>query len=158
MLQRLKVTVARLFGGDRKEVALVGAWRLERYVDTPEGADAVHPFGTPPVGVFIFTSEGDVSINIMRNPPTEEVDTNPNPNPHPCIPAWYCSYFGRYTCDPVAGHWTTHVVGGNIPTFIGTDQPRPFKISGDTMIISGSYTSDDGKTVHYERVLRRVRR
>lgn len=163
MLRRLMVSVARLFGGgacarraSRERATLVGTWRLERYVDMPDGTDPVYPFGASPVGMFIFTSGGDVSINIMRDPPARE-QAGTNPDPHACIPPWYCSYFGSYTCDLVAGAWTTHVVGGNIPTFIGTDQQRPFKISGDALIIAGSYAAADGTTVQYERVLRRAR-
>lgn len=159
MLQRLMATVGRLFGGGAhgrrgEAAALVGTWRLERFVDLPDGADPVYPYGTSPIGMFIFTSGGDASIHIMRNPSTHE-DTGPNPNGS--IPPWYSSYFGTYTCDLVAGHWTIHVVGGNIPNYIGTDQQRPFKISGDMLIVSGSHVAADGKKAQYERVLRRVR-
>lgn len=134
---------------------LVGSWRLQRYVDTPDHGAPVYAFGEAPVGMFVFTSGGDVSISIMRSPPAPE-KASADPDPDACIPGWYCSYFGTYTYGPAAGRWITHVLGGNIPNYIGTDQPRSFKIRGDTLIITDTYVTD-GKTVHAERVLRGVR-
>lgn len=135
---------------------LVGTWKLERYVDTPEGGTPIHTFGDPPIGLFVFTSDGHVSIHLMRNPPAPEAPSN-DPDPDACTPAWYCSYFGTYTYDPKGPSWTTHVTGGNILSYSGTDQKRSFRIEGDLLTISETYTSD-GKTVRAERVLRRADR
>ena len=136
---------------------LVGAWQLEQYVDTPDGGATVYAFGNPPVGMFVFTADGHVSISLMRNPPA--VDTKSSDlDPDACIPVWYCSYFGTYRYNPAGPSWTTHVTGANIPNFLGTDQPRTFKIEGDLLTVSEVYRSADGKRVQAKRVLRRVRR
>lgn len=134
---------------------LVGAWHLERYVDTPEKGPPVFAFGEHPVGLFVFTADGHVSIHIMRNPPTAE-STSADPDPDACVPTWYCSYFGTYTVEPSGKRWVTHVEGGNIPSFIGTDQPRAFSIKGDRLTISESYVAE-GQTFRAERVLVRAR-
>jgi len=102
----------------------------------------------------VFTPDGHVSISLMQNPRStgpESID----PDPDACVPGWYCSYFGTYTYDRSGPSWTTHVVGGNIPNYLGTDQRRSFKIDGDLLTISETYTSA-GKTYHGKRVLRRV--
>ena len=132
---------------------LVGAWHLVRYVDTPEGAAPIYAFGKEPVGLWIFTSDGHFSISIMRNPPDMGAATE-DPDPDACIPAWYCAYFGTYTVSSGGGTWVTHVIGSNIPTFIGTDQTRSFSIHGDTLVISEQYL-EAGKRVHTQRVLTR---
>lgn len=135
---------------------LVGTWELKQYVDAAEGGTPVYAFGNRPVGLFVFTADGHVSISLMRNPPEVGADSS-DPDPDACIPAWYCSYFGTYRYNPAGPSWTTHVVGGNIPHYLGTDQRRTFKIKGDLLTISETY-STDGKTFHAKRVLRRIKR
>jgi Lipocalin-like domain len=56
-------------GADHNRNPLVGTWHLVRYIDTPEGSVPIQAYGTEPIGLFIFTSDGHVSISIMRNPP-----------------------------------------------------------------------------------------
>jgi lipocalin-like protein len=135
---------------------LVGTWQLEQYVDVPEGGAPVYEFGKQPMGLFVFTPDGHVSISIMRNPPALDAKSS-DPNPDACIPAWYCSYFGTYRYDPDGPSWTTHVLGGNIPRYFGTDQPRRFKINGDVLTISDTFSAN-GKTFRATRVLRRLDR
>lgn len=133
---------------------LVGTWRLIRYADTPKGGVPVYVFGENPIGYFTFTGDGYVSIHIMHNPPNPEGGTI-DPDPDACIPGWYCAYFGTYSVDPKGTYWVTHVTGGNILSYIGTDQKRSFKIDGDKMTIVETYTS--GATpVTAERVLTRA--
>lgn len=135
---------------------LVGAWELERYVDTPDGGGPVHAFGDPPAGLFVFTNDGHVSISIMRNPPAIDTPTEDR-DPDACLPAWYCSYFGTYRYDAARSSWTAHVLGGNIPSYVGTDQTRHFAIDGNVMTISEIYEVD-GTVFRAERVLKRVHR
>ena len=135
---------------------LVGVWRLERYVDTPEGAAPVYAFGEQPIGQFIFTADGQASVSIMRNPPDPDA-VSTDVDPDACLPAWYCSYFGTYEIAADGAGWIVHVEGGNIPAYIGTRQSRTFQIQGDRLTISGDY-QEDGRTVRMERVLQRVRR
>lgn len=129
---------------------LAGTWVMDRFVDMPEGEEAIYPLGKRPVGLFIFTEDCRFSFNVMKRP--DEPDRTSDA---PWTPSWYISYFGTYRYDLAASSWTTHVEGGNIPSYIGTDQTRPFAISGDTLIISNSYV-DEGRTIHIERTLRRA--
>jgi hypothetical protein len=135
------------------ENPLVGAWDLQEYSDTPEGGAPIHAFGNPPVGLFVFTDDGHVSISFMRNPPGED-QAFVDPDPDTCIPVWYCSYFGTYEYDPAGQSWTAHVMGGNIPSYVGTDQTRDFVIKGDTMTIADTYEVN-GVRYQAKRVLRR---
>ncbi len=135
---------------------LVGTWELQEYVDVPEGGEPVYAFGNPPVGLFVFTPAGYVSISLMRNPPAVGTQSS-DPDPDACVPVWYCSYFGTYTYEPSGPTWTTHVMGGNIPSYLGTDQRRSFMIKDDMLTISENYSAD-GKAYRAKRVLRRVSR
>jgi len=133
---------------------LVGTWKLLRYVDIPDGADAIYAFGEKPVGQFVFTRDGQFSINIMRNPPAPETATV-DIDPDACIPVWYCSYFGSYRLADNGRQWIAHVDGGNIPSYINTSQTRSFEMTGQRMIIRERY-EEGGRTVRAERVLERV--
>ena len=130
---------------------LVGTWRLVRYVDTPKGGEPIYVFGESPIGQFIFTEDGYMSVHVMHNPPNPN-DAVVDPDPDACIPSWYCGYFGTYTVDTKEHYWVTHVLGGNIVAYIGTDQKRIFTIEGDQLVISETYLSGD-VPVTAERVL-----
>ena len=137
--------------GDLVAGPLVGTWRLVSYTDTVAGEAPIHAFGADPIGLFIFTVDGHVSISIMRNPPDVAAPTT-DPDPDACTPGWFCAYFGTYDVDYQASAWVTHVRGGNISAYLGTDQRRHFSIRGDRLIISES-GQVGGKTVQRERVL-----
>jgi hypothetical protein len=65
----------------------------------------------------------------------------------------YVAYFGTYRVDE-ANSVVTHVVEGSLnPGYTGTDQPRPFTLHGDVLIIQAR--DEDGSS--YFRELHRVK-
>ena len=133
---------------------LVGAWELVSYTDTPDGGAPIDGFGKSPRGLFVFTADMHVSISLMTNPRTSAQGPI-DPDPDACVPDWYCSYFGTYSYDPSGPAWTTHVTGGNIASYLGTDQRRNFKLSGNELTISETFTAG-GRTYRGKRVLRKL--
>jgi hypothetical protein len=131
--------------------SVVGAWRLVSYTDTVAGEKPIQAFGANPIGLFVFTADGHVSVSIMRNPPDISSPTT-DPDPDACIPVWFCSYFGTYKVNYQTATWVIHVDGSNVPTFLGTNQTRHFSIHGDRLVIADSY-EEHGKTVRVERIL-----
>ena len=136
--------------GTNKANPLIGTWLLVKYVDTPEHGEPVFAFGKEPLGHFIFTAGGHVAFSMMRNPPHID-ETTSDPDPDACVPGWYCAYFGTYEVDARRGVWVTHVKGGNVPAYLNTDQPRHFRISRDTLVVSETYLSGSTR-VNAERV------
>jgi len=45
---------------------LVGAWSLESYVDTIDGAKTMHPLGLGPKELLIYAPDGFMSVLLMR--------------------------------------------------------------------------------------------
>jgi hypothetical protein len=45
---------------------LVGAWSLESYVDTIDGAETIYPLGLDPKGLLIYAPDGFMSAQLMR--------------------------------------------------------------------------------------------
>ena len=121
-------------------------------------------FGDKPVGLFVYTADGHVAIQIA-NPanPTCVGATKKNrpgaaagrdlpvcsPEQAQTLLAGYVAYWGTYTVDAAAGVVVHHVVSDISSGYAGTDQRRPYRLDGDRLVIG------DGKT--WTRVLERVR-
>lgn len=138
--------------------SLVGTWRLVRFEDVQNGR-TLHEYGEQPKGLFIYTADGHVAIQIANpgNPVCirryDERDGIALPVCTPAqreaLMAGYVAYWGTYTVDAAAGVVVHHVESDFGIGYTGTDQRRPFRLDGDTL------TLGDGKT--WTRVLERVR-
>jgi Lipocalin-like domain len=141
---------------------LVGTWRLVSFEDVIDG-QTTRPFGEKPLGLFVYTADGHVAIQIANpaNPvciaPSHKLgpgSKNDRVVP-PCSPEQmralldgYIAYWGSYTVDAAAGEVIHHVKSDIGNGYLGTDQHRPFRLEGDRLVIG------DGKT--WTRVLERV--
>ncbi len=135
-IQRIAVLLAfSVAAQSAQEVDLVGTWKLVRFVNFIDG-EAIHPFGESPMGYFTYTSDGHVTIQIQNEvPPSSWKSLEPRDDGFGAESPWYVGYFGRYTVDLEAGEVIHHVEGGSVLHYIGTDQHRPFTLSGDTLVI-----------------------
>jgi len=91
----------------------------------------------------------------MRNLPDITVGTS-DPDPDVCIPVWYCAYFGTYTVDKKNNAYSIHVLGSNVPTFIGTDQTRHYSLQGDRLILSETYLEGTTRVHAYRELIREM--
>ena len=76
-------------------------------------------------------------------------DFTPTPKEAKAVYLNYVAYFGTFSVDEKLHVITHHVEGSLIPSYIATDQQRPFSLNGDRLEIG------DGKT--WRRVLERVK-
>ncbi len=144
---------------------LIGTWRLVRFedVENPAGVrdangQAVHPYGEKPLGLFIYTTDGHVAIQIA-NPANPKCVFKVDERDHLDVPvctseqrealvSGYIAYWGTYTVDAAAGVVVHHVKSDLGIGYTGTDQRRPFRLEGNRLLLG------DGKT--WTRVLERV--
>ncbi len=141
---------------------IAGTWRLVSFEDVEDGK-IIRRFGEKPVGLFVYTSDGHVIIQIAN--PANPVCLAPGKKSGPgkkddlalpaCTPEQAqalldgtVTYWGTYTVDMAAGIVTHHVLSDVSKGYTGTKQPRPFQLNGDRLVIG------DGKT--WTRVLERV--
>jgi hypothetical protein len=118
---------------------LIGTWRFVEIVDWDSAGHRLLYYGPHPGGYLIYTPTGQVSVHITsgtRSP----AETSRGPQ---------ASYFGTFTTDPGCRIVTHQVEGGTVPEYTGTAQPRPFRLSGDSLILGDDRT--------WRRVLIRVR-
>lgn len=141
---------------------LVGTWRLVSFEDVESG-QTVRRFGDEPLGLFVYTADGHVAIQIANpaNPACVAPGKKFGPGRKDDLPVPACSpeqmqallngyvaYWGTYTVDAAAGIVIHHVKSDISNGYAGTDQRRPFHLDGDHLVIG------DGKT--WSRVLERV--
>lgn len=144
---------ALVFGASSRTAAmedLVGTWRLVELTNYRDG-EKVQPFGPNPLGYFVYTPSGHVSIHIMHSPPPysfEDLDMSEKQR-REVGQRSYMGYFGTFEVDPVRSVIIHRVEGGTVLSYIGTDQIRPFRLEDDVLII--------GEDEEWIRVLERVR-
>ncbi len=124
-----------------KQPSIVGTWRFVEITDFDSTGAPVQYYGEKPCGFIIYTATGQVSVHIAKCPTTDLSQ--------PELAATYNGYFGTYTVNEARGTVTHQVEGGSAPDYIGTPQQRPYRITGDTLVLG------DGQS--YKRVLVRVR-
>jgi uncharacterized protein (TIGR02246 family) len=143
---------------------IVGTWRLVSFEDVEDGK-IIRPFGEKPVGLFVYTADGHVIIQIANpaNPPCYAPGKKYGRGKMDDRALFACSpeqmqallnnsvaYWGTYTVDLAAGVVTHNVLSDLSNGYAGTVQPRPFRLNGNRLVIG------DGKT--WTRVLERVAR
>ncbi len=144
------------------DAALIGTWQIVRFEDTDAAGVVTKPFGEHPKGYFVYDATHHLSVQIMATPPvprfakadavSEGYDEATDAEVRKAITS-YVAYFGTWRIN-AAGSVVTHVVEGALdPGYTGTDQERPFRLNGDTLII-GAKEKDGGS---YYRELHRVR-
>jgi hypothetical protein len=145
-------------GMARAADSIVGTWKLVKYENTDVAGKVTKPFGEHPKGYFVYDATGHLSVHIMRDPATPPFAAGADDKGTDAeVRAAYDGYVGYFGTYRVNAEKTvvTHVVEGALrPSYTGTDQPRPFKLKGDTLILL-SPASPAGE--HYYRELRRVR-
>jgi len=135
---------------------LVGTWRVAEFADLDEHGKWRYWFGEHPRGYFVYDATGHIHIQIMKVPPLAPFpesnwDAGTLPSPEHALAAYaaYDAYFGTYTLDAEKQMVTFHVEGSLQPDYTNTEQPRPFRLEGDRLVI--------GDEKSYRCVLQRVR-
>jgi len=117
----------------------VGTWKLVAYENHNPDGTTEYPYGEKPAGYFVYDATGHLSVQIMRTPAMKDdpVLREGKGTVEQYKEAFnsFVAYFGTYTVDNEKGIVTHHVEGSSRPDYTGTDQPRPFRLEGDRLII-----------------------
>jgi hypothetical protein len=120
----------------------VGTWRLVSWQVTQPDGTIHYLYGRNVVGYLIYTDDGFMSAEIMdpdrrqSNPdfPLEMAAAQTLPDSDRARAySTYVSYCGTYTVE--GSTVTHHVKAGLIPSWTGSEQPRPFRFDQGRLII-----------------------
>lgn len=139
LLALLPFALACASARNPSQPSLSGTWRLVTFEDWDAAGHVTRAFGEHPAGYLIYDDTGRFFFNLMKTPPVSaEGFADGTPTPEQKVQAFdaYASYFGRYSVDWERRIVTHHVEGSLNPALNGTDQQRPFELSGDTLILT----------------------
>ncbi len=122
---------------DMHGTSLAGAWKLLVFEFRSEG-QVVFPFGTNFLGLCLYDSTGYMALQIMRGDrPRFAVNDQQLGTPAEVGAAFsgYLAYSGTYVADETHGVVVHHVSQSLFPNWVGTDQVRFYRISGDRLIV-----------------------
>jgi len=130
---------------DKNAAAILGTWKVVTYEDRTAGQPPKYPYGEKPRGLLIYDATGHMSIQLMKMPHPKIAsgdEEKATPAEKTALYDAYAAYFGTYTVDTKRSVVIHHVEGDLYDVFIGTDQERPFEISGDRLILRPKWTID----------------
>jgi Lipocalin-like domain len=128
--------------------SVIGGWHLLAAEDMDSLGRVTHPYGDHPFGLLIYTSTGEMSIQMTKTPllpnfPAALEDSSwsvISPKDMIATLDGYYAYFGTYTVDTVRRIVTHHVTADIAREFSGTDQDRPYRVHGDTLVLGDDVT------------------
>jgi hypothetical protein len=129
---------------------LLGAWSLESYVDTIDGAETTHPLGLDPKGLLIYTPDEFMSAQLMRTDSSPLELGNANAGTMSDFrekAADFIGYSGMYHFDE---HTATvfHMPSVSFaPGLIGRRLKRQVKFDGDRLTLTVVTPRVEGKSV-----------
>lgn len=132
--------------------ALVGTWKLMSFdMELQATGEHIQPMGKMPTGYLSFTGDGRMAVVITgegRKPGTSEAD-------RAALFSSLIAYTGSYRVE--GDKWITSVDASWNPAWVGTEQPRTYKINGTQLQESTSWFQRPDKTMVrvsnvYERV------
>lgn len=107
---------------------LLGTWRLVSFEMEVQGdTGRLFPMGKTPAGFLSFLPDGRMAVVITaegRKPGSSEQE-------RAALYSSLVAYTGRFRVE--GDKWVTAVDASANPAWVGTEQPRFFKVSGDTL-------------------------
>ena len=134
---------------------LIGAWKLESYVEKPvDGSTPFYPMGEKPQGIIMYTSDGYMSAQLMHpdRPPFASGDWFRGSDEEFKEEALgYIAYCCPFHTDEDKQTLTHSMFVSLFPNWLGQTQPRVVKIEGDMLDRSTAtpFMSGRKKTMPY---------
>ena len=125
---------------------LVGVWELVSLQDHRPNGEVLDWMGTRPTGTLIYSPDGHMSVQIMRNPPSVVAPSMWSSDGRDLLPSasaseirdaysGYYAYFGTWDIDEGALTVTHHIRGSMRAGEVGAEYVRPYEVSGDRLLL-----------------------
>ena len=127
---------------------LVGSWRLTGWTRLTADEPLVYPFGREAVGLLVYAPDGHMAVQMTAGHRKTLGIDDPIGGPVEARAAAYSgclAYFGTYM---VEGSTVVHRIEASLfPDWTGAEQPRPFTLDADTLVLRTPPHVIDGRTV-----------
>jgi hypothetical protein len=141
-------------GKPEDSAPFLGAWTLLSYELMLASGVVEKPLGDHPLGRILYLDNGQMSAQVAAS----GLDPLANADPREATPeeaghAWrnYVGYWGTFTVDAEAGVVIHAVDGAWFPNWIGQNQVRQFRFSGNTLTLEA-----DARGWHATLIWRRI--
>ena len=125
---------------------LVGTWTFVS--STTKLPDGTPLWGSNPRGLVIFTDNGRYSSQLMRSDRPKFASNNRaqgTPEENKATVLGTISSFGTYSVNEANKTFTVRFEGSSYPNMEGTEQTRPFTITGDELRVTNPSPSVGGQ-------------
>jgi hypothetical protein len=148
---------------------LIGVWELESLQDQRPGGDVLDWMGKKPSGMLVYSPDGRMTIQIMRDPRPVVAGPMWSSDGHNLLPSasaneirdaysGYYAYFGTWDLDERA-HTVTHHVRASLRSVeVGSDYVRPYELSAGQLRLRYPVSAPDGERRTRVLVWRRAER
>src|SRR5687767_4149008 len=140
--------------GDRD--SLSGVWELVSLQDHRPNGDVLDWMGRNPSGMLIYSPDGRMTLQIMRDPRPTTAAPIWSSDGHDLLPSspaseireayrGYYAYFGTWDVDPRAHTVTHHVRASLRSSEVDSHYVRPFELSGEQLQLRYPVSAPDGE-------------
>lgn len=116
---------------------LIGAWKLESYVEVPvDGSEPFYPLGKHATGIIMYTPDGYMSAQLMADTRQEFVSGdwfNGSPEEYINEAKTYIAYSGRFFVNEEKQELKHEMMVSLFPNWIGQQQQRIVSLEIDTL-------------------------
>jgi hypothetical protein len=148
---------------------LIGVWELESLQDQRPGGDVLDWMGKKPSGMLVYSPDGRMTIQIMRDPRPVVAGSMWSSDGHNLLPSasaneirdaysGYYAYFGTWDLDERAHTLTHHVRASLRSVEVGSDYVRPYELSAGQLRFRYPVSAPDGERRTRVLVWRRAER
>jgi hypothetical protein len=135
---------------------LMGVWELVSLQDHRPNGDVLDWMGKKPSGTLIYSPDGHMSVQIMRDPHPVVAVSMWSSDGRDLLPsasvseirnayAGYYAYFGRWEIDEGTRTVTHRIRGSMRAVEVGADYVRPYEFAGEHLLLRSTVTSASGE-------------
>lgn len=122
-----------------KNEKFVGSWELKEWTSRLNDESKVFPFGEDAKGRITYDSNGNMSVQIMKNNRSQFLSEDPlEAQPDEVVVAYngFIAYCGYYEVNLNSNQVVHKIEISSFPNWVGQNQVRYFKFKDDRLILS----------------------
>jgi len=123
-------------GQQKQGNELVGAWAIVSSDTVRPDGNRSPTFDRSPKGILILDPSGHYALELMRAELPKFASTNRTegtPDENKAVVQGVLAHYGRYSINDADHSLTFHIEASSFPNWAGTEQKRPFTLSGDEL-------------------------